>query len=345
MTGLIFKPPARSHGKLAAMIWKTRARQFDLSRRAVIMGVLNVTPDSFSDGGKWVDVEAAVAHGIAMAAAGAEIIDVGGESTRPGAEPVGEEEEMRRVVPVVRRLAAACTSTFDVRRSTFGVLRNAEPEPSAEESKRRTSNVERRTSKEGDEETPNARGGFRISIDTMKPAVARAAVEAGAEIVNDVTGLRDAAMREVVRETGAGAIAMHMQGMPREMQDAPHYDDVCGEIRDYFRHVLEACLRSGIDPLNLAFDPGIGFGKTVAHNLAILRGLDSMRVGGRPLVLGVSRKSFLGQVLGSTETSDREWPTVALTSYGREHGANVLRVHDARPNCEALRMTEAILNA
>ncbi len=283
------------------MIWKTRTRTLDLSRRGLVMGVLNVTPDSFSDGGRWVDVEAAVAHGIAMAEAGAEIIDVGGESTRPGAEPVGAEEETRRVEEVVRRLKTVFTWT------------------------------------KCGEKAPV------ISIDTMKPNVAQAAVKAGAEIINDVSGLRSVEMRDVVRETGTGVIAMHMQGTPREMQTAPHYDDVCGEIRDYFRQVFDQCLGCGINTTRIAFDPGIGFGKTVAHNLAILRGLDSMRVGGRPLVLGVSRKSFLGKIIGSEKTEDSEWPTVALTAYGRSHGANVVRVHDVRPNVEALRMIEAIL--
>ena len=277
------------------MLWKTRTRTFDLAQRALIMGVVNVTADSFSDGGQFADTETAVAHARRLAEEGAEIIDIGGESTRPGAEPVGEAEEMRRVLPVIARLAG------DAR--------------------------------------------FAISIDTMKPAVARAAVDAGAEIINDVTGLRDPAMREVVRETGAGAISMHMQGMPRDMQLAPHYGDITAEIREFFRQTFQACLRCGIDPMRLAFDPGIGFGKTRAHNLVLVRNLASMRVEGRPLVLGVSRKSFIGKVLGSDAVEDRAWPTVALTSYGRAHGASVFRVHDARLNAEALRMTEAILHA
>lgn len=255
------------------------------------MGVLNVTPDSFSDGGRWVDVEAAVAHGIEMALDGAEIIDVGGESTRPGAEPVSEAEELRRVLPVITRLS----------------------------------------------------GEYVVSIDTMKPAIARAAVAAGAAIINDVTGLRDPAMREVVRETSAAAIAMHMQGEPRTMQAAPHYADVINDVRESFRQTFDACLACGIDPMRLAFDPGIGFGKTLEHNLALLRGLESVRIGGRPLVVGVSRKSFIGKLLGSGALEDRAWSTVALTSYLRERGAQVLRVHDVKPNAHALRMTEAIL--
>jgi dihydropteroate synthase len=276
------------------MLWQTRAHCFDLGRQAVIMGVVNVTSDSFSDGGQYFDVESAVDHARQLAAEGAAIIDVGGESTRPGAEPVPVEEELRRVLPVIERLAAG-------RRVV-------------------------------------------VSIDTMKPAVAQAAIEAGAGIVNDVTGLRDPAMREVVRATGAGAIAMHMQGSPRDMQRAPHYDNVVVEITNFFRQTFSACLACGIDPMRLAFDPGIGFGKTVEHNLALLRNLAALRVGERPLVLGVSRKSFLGKLVGSDAMADRAWPTVALTSFGRARGAQVFRVHAARPNVEALRMTEAILD-
>ena len=276
------------------MLWRTKTREFDLHKRALLMGILNVTADSFSDGGRYLDPDHAVAHAQEMSAAGADIIDVGGESTRPGAEPVPEDEEMRRVLPVIERLAR---------------------------------------------DTPSV-----ISIDTMKPAVARAAVEYGAAIINDVTGLRNPAMREVVRVTGAGAIAMHMQGTPQDMQRAPHYEDVVAEIKDFFRQTLNACLASGVDVMRLAFDPGIGFGKTVPHNLAIVRNLDSMRVGGRPLVLGVSRKSFLGKLVGSEALEDRAWPTVTLTSYGRTRGANVFRVHDVLPNAQALRMTEALLS-
>ena len=277
------------------MLWKTPHHTLDLSRRALIMGVVNVTTDSFSDGGQFAETEAAVAHALRLVKEGAEIIDVGGESTRPGAEPVSEEEEMRRVIPVIERLAKC--------------------------------------------------GTFTISIDTMKPAVARAAMRAGAAIINDVTGLRDPAMLEVAKETGAGVVAMHMQGLPRDMQRAPHYEDVCGEIREFFRQTLDRCLACGMIAAQLSFDPGIGFGKTLAHNLALLRNLDSMRVGGRPLVLGVSRKSFIGKVLGSAAMEDREWPTVALTSLGRSRGANVIRVHEVRRNVDSVRMTEAILTS
>ena len=276
------------------MIWKTRTRTFDLSRRALIMGVVNVTKDSFSDGGEFADVDTAIAHGRLLAAQGADILDIGGESTRPGASPVSESEELRRVIPVVSALAG---------------------EP-----------------------------GLVVSIDTMKPGVARAALEAGAEIVNDVTGLRDLGMREVVREYGAGGIIMHMQGTPADMQRAPRYEDAVAEIREFFRQMLTACIASGMDPLRLAFDPGIGFGKNLEHNLSLIRNLGALRVDNRPLVLGASRKSFIGKAVGSANPADRAWPTVALTSYGRERGANIFRVHEVRPNVEALRMSEAILS-
>ena len=275
------------------MLWQTATRTFDLAARSLVMGILNVTDDSFSDGGQWLDPQRAMEHAREMAAQGAEIIDVGGESTRPGAQPVPEAEELRRVLPVIEQLAS---------------------DP-----------------------------GLLISIDTRKPAVARAAINAGAAIINDVSGLRDPAMRAAVRETGAAAIAMHMQGEPRTMQIAPHYDDLIGEVGEFFRQTYAACLACGIAPMCLAFDPGIGFGKTVEHNLTLLRDLESLRIDGRPLVLGVSRKSFLGKVLGAATPENRSWPTVALTSYGARRGANVLRVHEVQPNVEALRMTEAIL--
>ena len=297
------------------MLWQTRTHTFDLSHRALVMGILNVTTDSFSDGGAYFDVERAVDHAREMIEAGADIIDIGGESTRPGAEPVSEAEEMRRVLPVIEALRNIQHPTSNIQH----------PMPPQRDARHSTFPL--------------------ISIDTMKPAVARAALESGAEIVNDVTGLRDPEMRRVVCESGAGAIAMHMQGAPRDMQLAPQYGDVVADIREFFRQTFSACLASGMEETRLAFDPGIGFGKTVPHNLAILRNLESMRVGGRPLVLGVSRKSFLGKVIGSEAMEDRAWPTVALTSYGRAHGANVIRVHDVQPNAHSLRMTEAILAA
>lgn len=276
------------------MIWKTKNRLFDLRSHALVMGILNVTDDSFSDGGMFNEVEAAVQHAVAMEAQGAEIIDVGGESTRPGSEPVPLEVELRRVLPVVERLA--------------GRLKAA------------------------------------ISIDTSKAAVARACIERGAEIINDVTALRgDPAMPQTAAETGAGVILMHMKGTPRDMQIAPHYDNVVIEVRDFFRQSWRDAIRSGVNSMSIAFDPGIGFGKTAAHNLALLRELQSLQVEDRPMVIGVSRKSFISKVTADNGLESRMWGTVALSCLGREKGARVFRVHDVKPNMEALRMTEAIL--
>lgn len=276
------------------MIWKTKSSQLDLAGRSLVMGILNITADSFSDGGRYLDIDAAVAHGLRLEAEGAEIIDVGGESTRPGSEPVPEEMELARVIPVIERLAA--------------------------------------------------RSDCILSVDTYKAAVAEAALAAGAHIVNDITGLRgDPRMPEVARAAGAGVIAMHMQGTPRDMQRAPHYTDVVAEVREFFRQTFDRLLGSGLDPATLSFDPGIGFGKTVDHNLQLLSNLAQLRVENRPLVLGVSRKSFIGKVTGIEDPAERFWPTVALTSFARERGVDVIRVHDVEANVQALRMTEAIL--
>ena len=275
------------------MLWKARHHTIDLTERAIIMGVLNVTPDSFSDGGLWQDPDSAISHGLQLIKDGAGILDVGGESSRPGATPVEETEELRRVLPVIEAL------------------------------KRNTS--------------------VPISIDTAKPSVARAALQAGASIVNDIGGLRIPEMRAVVSEFEAGAVCMHMQGNPRTMQDSPSYEDVALEIRAFFEATIKRCSSESIDIRQLAFDPGIGFGKSLDHNLAILRELPKLRVVGCPLVLGVSRKSFLSKLTGSAQLEDRLWPTVALSAYARHHGTSVLRVHDVKPNSEALRMTEAIL--
>ena len=279
------------------MIWETPKRTFDLSARGLIMGVLNVTPDSFSDGGQWLRPDVALAHAEQMIAEGAEIIDVGGESTRPGADPVSEMEELRRTLPIIAELGRL----------------------------------------------PGHGERFLVSIDTMKPNVARQAVSAGAAIINDVGGLRDEAMLHAVKETGAAVVVMHMQGEPRTMQAAPHYKDAAREVRDFFCATYDRCVNSGVPASRIAFDPGIGFGKTVEHNLTLLRRLPELSVHDRPIVCGVSRKSFLGKITGTTALEDREWPTVALTSYGRERGARVFRVHDVKPNVEALRMTEAIV--
>ena len=277
------------------MIWRIGNRDHELSRRGMIMGIVNVTPDSFSDGGRYFDVERAVEHGRELLREGADILDIGGESTRPGAEPVSVDEELRRVPPVITAL-----------RAESDVL---------------------------------------ISIDTFKASVAEAALKAGANIINDVSGLlHDPAMLDVARGSSAGIVLMHMKGEPRTMQLNPHYDDVVVEVHAFFAQRLAALASAGIDPSRVVLDPGIGFGKNLDHNLALLRGLSSLRVDDRPLLLGVSRKSMIGKIIGSDRMEDRDWPTVALTSYAREQGVRIVRVHDVKPNADALRMTEAILH-
>lgn len=274
------------------MIWKFRSRTLDLTHRGMIMGILNVTPDSFSDGGKHATVDSAVDRALAMVAEGAEIIDIGGESTRPGAEPVSAEMEMERVLPVIRALSA--------------------------------------------------KSEVMISIDTMKPEVASAALEAGAEIINDVTGFRDAAMRDLAARTQAGCVVMHMQGEPRTMQHQPVYENVVEEIRAFFQQRLDEMVKTGIDLPQIVVDPGIGFGKKLEHNRALLKNLAKLQVGNRPLLLGISRKSFISAVLGGAPIEDREWPTVALTSAASMQGVRLHRVHDVLPNVQAMRMMEAI---
>lgn len=277
------------------MTWRIGTRTLDLTSRGLIMGIVNVTPDSFSDGGRFADPGRAVEHALAMVADGADILDIGGESTRPGAEPVGEAEELRRVLPVIRAL-----------RSQSQVL---------------------------------------ISIDTMKASVVRAALDAGADIINDVTGLRgDAAMVRLAAEADCGLVAMHMIGDPQTMQNEPHYENVVAEVRGYLEDRLRVLTSAGIAPERIVLDPGFGFGKTLEHNLTLLRHLPELVVDGRPLLIGVSRKSMIGKVIHSTHMPDRYWPTIALTAHAREHGARIIRVHDVKPNAQALRMTEAILH-
>jgi dihydropteroate synthase len=274
--------------------WKIGDRVFDVSRQGLVMGVLNVTPDSFSDGGRFLSLEKALEHGLRMAAEGADIIDVGGESTRPGAEPIAAKEELGRVIPVIEELRARIDTA--------------------------------------------------ISVDTSKAQVARAAAYVGASIVNDVTGGRgDAEMLPFVADAKSAFVVMHMQGNPQTMQIEPRYTDVVSEVADFFRQQYARALECGVDPMAIAFDPGIGFGKTLEHNLELLAQLHRLRVNDRPLVVGVSRKSFLANVIGSSEISDRLAPAVALTSLLRARGADVFRVHKVKENVNALRITEAIL--
>jgi dihydropteroate synthase len=275
-------------------LWKIGERVFDVSRRGLIMGALNVTPDSFSDHGQFFSADKATERGFQMAAEGADIIDVGGESARPGAEPVTADEELRRVIPVIENL-------------------------------RRKLDVS-------------------ISIDTSKTEVACAAIKAGALIVNDVTGGRgDDKMLPLVAETKSALIIMHMQGTPRTMQIQPRYSDVVAEISEFFRQQYAVAIGLNIDPMAIAFDPGIGFGKTLDHNLELLAQLERLRAHDRPLVVGVSRKSFLGKLIGSPEISDRLIPGLALSALLRARGADVFRVHDVKENVYALRVSEAIL--
>jgi dihydropteroate synthase len=257
-----------------------------------LMGVVNVTPDSFSDGGLYFEAGAAIAHGEELARAGAAILDVGGESTRPGAEPVGAEEELRRVGPVIAGLAG---------------------------------------------------GGATISVDTSKRVVAEAALDAGAEIVNDVTALRgDPGMAALCAERGATVILMHMRGEPATMQDEPVYEDVVEEVRAFLAERLEAAVEAGIAQERVWLDPGIGFGKTAAHNLELLGRLHELTELGRPLVVSPSRKSFIGSIDGSA-VHERLGGTIASSVLAAAAGAEVLRVHDVAEMAQALRVATAVL--
>jgi dihydropteroate synthase len=268
------------------------------------MGILNVTPDSFSDGGRYSDEDAAVARGMQMVDEGAGIIDVGGESTRPGSDPVDEVEEIRRVVPVIERLCDAD-----------------------------------RVAKGG----TGSSGGVLVSVDTTKAEVARRSLEAGASIVNDVSALtHDPRMKDVVRDAGAGVVLMHMLGNPRVMQDDPLYEDVVEEVEGYLRSRVEDLMGQGLDREGIAVDPGIGFGKTVEHNLKLIAGVDRLRSLGRPIVVGVSRKSFLGK-LTAREVSDRLVPSIAALSYCAARGVDVMRVHDVRDSMDAARTVAALV--
>jgi len=257
------------------------------------MGVLNVTPDSFSDGGLHLDQADAIAAGQEMVGHGADIIDVGGESTRPGASPVPADEELRRVIPVVEALVAE---------------------------------------------------GAVVSVDTSKPVVARAALEAGAEIVNDVTAAATGEMAEVVAGSRAAVILMHIQGTPRTMQQSPAYHDVVAEVTSFLDDRAHRVIAAGADPASIAIDPGIGFGKTVAHNLELIAGLGTLAGLGYPVVLGASRKTFIGRLTGIEAPQARDHATAVTTALGFERGARVFRVHDVASSRAALRLAAAIVN-
>jgi dihydropteroate synthase len=274
------------------MLFRARQFEFRFPRPALVMGIVNVTPDSFSDGGKFFSPAKAVAHALALIEQGAEILDIGGESTRPGARPVGEAEELRRVIPVVKKLAA--------------------------------------------------RVKIPLSIDTMKPAVARAALAAGTSIVNDVAANRtDDTMWKVVAENGAGYICMHAQGPLRTMQKNPAYQNVVHEVSNFFRERLEKLKTAGVSADQVVFDPGIGFGKTLKHNLQLLANLRRFTKLRRPLLLGVSRKSFIGKLLGAA-LNERLPASLTCATLAVADGVQIIRAHDVAETVQAVRLAEAL---
>lgn len=273
--------------------WRVRGGLLDPGRAALIMGVVNVTPDSFSDGGRFFSPARAAAQGRKLREEGAHIIDVGGASTRPGAEEVAEDEELRRVAEVVRELAAE---------------------------------------------------GALVSIDTSRPRVAEACLEAGAAAVNDVTALAADGMARVCAEAGAGVVLMHMQGDPRTMQIRPRYGEVVTEVRDFLRSRAAAAEEAGVDRRAIVVDPGIGFGKTLSHNLELLAGLGSLAADGRPVAVGVSRKSFLGRITGRP-VEDRDTASAAAAALAVRNGASVIRTHNAAAAVDAAAVAYAMVEA
>lgn len=275
------------------LIWQCGPRTFFCGARTLIAGVLNITPDSFSDGGRYLDTRRAVEHGLAMVQEGADILDIGGESTRPSSSGVSLEEELSRVLPVIEGIRASS----DV----------------------------------------------ALSIDTMKAEVARRAIERGVEIVNDVSALRfDPEMMQVVADSEAGVILMHMQGMPATMQQNPQYEDVVGEVEEFLELRLEAAQRAGIDQGRICIDAGIGFGKTLEHNLHLIRAGWRLRGLGVPVMLGASRKSFIGRLLNGAPPEERLEGSLAAAVAGVLHGADIVRVHDVLPTRRACAVADAI---
>ena len=274
------------------MEWRAKNFSFHFPRRPLVMGILNVTPDSFSDGGNFLNPGSAADRAFQMVEEGADILDIGGESTKPGATPVGEAEELRRLLPVIERLAGQF------------------PIP--------------------------------ISVDTRKARVAQAVLEAGASLINDIEAVRGSeSMWRTVAEAGAGYVAMHMQGTPQTMQLDPTYGDVVSEIGGFFSETLTRMKQVGVEPERVALDPGIGFGKTVDQNLKLLTGLDAYKKYHRPIVLGVSRKSFLGKISGGG-SGERLSAALACTVFTAARGGSVFRTHDVLETVRALRMWEAL---
>ena len=276
-------------------ILRARGQPIPLNSGVLLMGVLNVTPDSFSDGGRYDEPEAAVEHALAMIEQGADLIDIGAESSRPGSDPIDEEEELRRLLPVI---TAVCRQVS-----------------------------------------------IPVSVDTTKASVAQRALDAGAAIVNDISALRfDPLMGQVVAKAGAGLVLMHMQGTPKSMQRDPQYRDVVAEVRQFFIERMKTAEDVGIDPEQILLDPGFGFGKNVTHNLTLLMQLDQLSALGRPMVVGVSRKAFIGQVL-DRQVGDRLMGTAVAVVVAVLRGARIVRVHDVGPMRDVVRMVEAIRHA
>jgi len=280
---------------VGSFAWRVGDRTLSCGERTHVMGVLNATPDSFSDGGRFLDPAAAVAEGMRMMEDGADLLDVGGESTRPGSDAVSAEEELERVLPIIKGLVA-----------------------------------------EGD---------IPVSVDTRKAEVAAAALEGGATIVNDVTAGRDPAMFEVIRDAGAGMVLMHMKGEPKTMQENPTYGNVVWEVRDFLSQRMEAAMAAGIEPARLAVDPGLGFGKTGTHSLTLMRDIESLLDLGRPVVVGPSRKSFIGAALGDLPVEERLEGTAAAVAIMAFQGAHVVRVHDVQEMARVVRVADAIRRA
>jgi dihydropteroate synthase len=312
-----------------------------------LMGIVNVTPDSFSDGGLFLDAQAAVAHGRELEAQGADILDIGGESTRPGAEPVGEQEELRRVLPVIEGLAGRRKGLAGRRTPAH----SGTPLHSGTSAHPGTSAHSGTSAHPGTSAHLGTSAHPQISIDTSKAVVARAALQAGASLVNDVSALRaDPAMAEVVAESGAECCLMHMLGEPRTMQADPRYDDVVDEVKSFLEQRLRFAVSEGVPEERILLDPGIGFGKTERHNLELLRRLGELCELGRPILIGTSRKQFLGRIqaraAGRAEpagVADRLAGTLASNVLAYERGASVFRVHEVAPVRDALAVAAATL--
>ena len=277
--------------EVAPTNWSCRGREAFSKKKTLVMGILNVTPDSFSDAGQFLTVDDGVTRALTMIEEGADILDIGGESTRPGSTPVSMQEEIRRTIPVIKRL-----------REQTDCL---------------------------------------ISIDTQKSGVARAAMEAGADIINDVSALADSEMGRVAAESAAGLVLMHMQGRPETMQDRPAYTDAVSEVRNFLVERMNHAIAQGVAETQIVLDPGIGFGKRDEHNLELLRHLSSLTSRDRPILIGVSRKSFIGRWIGR-EVGDRLAGSLAVAVVSMMNGARILRVHDVKETCDAVRLVDTI---